>query len=99
MTPKVVLERRGAFDALNAMGPAAKRAIKLALAGLAENPYPPGEMGAVKRLDAPSSGEPVFRLRVGEYRAVYVVRATEIRVLRIFHRAEGYAWMKRLRLD
>ena len=76
-----------------------KRRIKAALADLAKSNKPSGPHPLIKRLDAPGSGEPLFRLKVGDYRAVYVVREREIRVLRVFDRDDGYEWAKRLRLE
>lgn len=87
------------MQTLRTFAPSTKRKVKAALAELADEPNPPGPRGLIKRLDAPGTGEPVFRLRVGDYRAVYVVRGQEVRVLRVFHRSEGYGWIKRLRLD
>ncbi len=77
----------------------AKRRVKLALAELAKSEKPGGPNVLIKRLDAPGSGEAIFRLKIGDYRAVYVIRGPEIRVLRVFDRDDGYAWAKRLRLD
>lgn len=87
------------LQTLRTFAPSTKRIVKAGLAGLADEPNPPGQRGLIKRLDAPGSGNPVFRLRVGDYRAVYVVRGQEVRVLRVFHRSEGYKWIQRLGLD
>jgi mRNA-degrading endonuclease RelE of RelBE toxin-antitoxin system len=84
---------------MRALAPGVKRKVKVALAELAKEPNPPGPTGNLKRLDTPGSGEPVFRARIGDYRAVYVVRGRDVRVLRLFHREEGYDWLRRLRLD
>lgn len=98
MILRVVIERN-VLDSLRALSPATKRRVKAGLAELSHDPNPPGPAGNIKRLDAPGFGEPVFRLRLGDYRAVFVVRGNEVRVLRVFHREEGYEWLRRLRLD
>lgn len=87
------------MEALATFSQAAKRRVKGALATLAKSEKPGGPHALIKRLDAPGSGEAIFRLKVGDYRAVYVVRGPEIRVLRVFDRAAGYDWLARLRLD
>lgn len=93
------LIERNVLDTLRSFSPQTKKRVKAALAALADNPEPPGRGGTIKRLDVPGSGETVLRVRVGDHRAVYVVRGQEIRILRVFHREEGYDWLRRLRLD
>lgn len=48
----------------------------------------------VKRLDLPDREAPVYRLRVGDWRVVYLVAGTDVLVVRIFHRSEGYQWLE-----
>ena len=47
----------------------------------------------VKRLAGIRAREDLFRLRIGEYRIVFAVTATDIRVTRIIPRGEGYPWL------
>ena len=47
----------------------------------------------LKRLVGTRGREDLFRLRVGEYRVVFALTETEIRVTRIIHRSEGYDWL------
>ena len=94
----MILER-SVVSALATLSPTSKRRVKATLADLAKSPKPAGPHALVKRLDAPGSGAAVFRLKIGDYRAVYVIRGPEIRVLRVFDRDQGYDWLKRLRLD
>ncbi len=98
MSRQVVVERT-VQDQLRRLAPQTKKKIKRALSSLAEIPAPPDRTSNVKRLDAPDQGEPVYRLRIGDYRGVFVVRSTEVRVVRVFHREEGYDWLRRLKLD
>lgn len=60
--------------------------IKLAIAQLANNPYPPG----CKKLKG--KDQEYFRIRVGNYRVVYTVKnkILLIVVARVGHRKEAY---------
>jgi mRNA interferase RelE/StbE len=49
--------------------------------------------GDVKRLRGTRGREDLFRLRVGDYRVIFALASTEIRVIRILHRSEGYDWL------
>ena len=40
-------------------------------------------------------GAPVYRIRVGSWRIVFLLRAQGAEVMRVFPRKEGYAWMDR----
>ncbi|MFA5943333.1 MAG: hypothetical protein WC876_02585 [Candidatus Thermoplasmatota archaeon] len=42
------------------------------------------------------NGVPHFRIRVGTYRVVYARHERAHRVLKVFHRSEGYGWLERL---
>lgn len=54
---------------------------------LISDPYPPG----CKKLVGVMSGpDPVWRLRSGDYRILYVARSTEIIVIDIDHRKDVY---------
>ena len=62
-------------------GQITKRYKKLQL-----EPYPPGH----EKLSAPPGTEPVYRVRQGDYRILYVVRDHEVIVIDIGHRREVY---------
>ncbi len=49
----------------------------------------------VRRLTA-TAGTNVYRLRVGDWRAAFLLRARAVEVIRVFHRSEGYGWLERL---
>lgn len=76
-----------------AMPPAAKRAMREALRSLGDDPSGRSRLLDVKQLDLRSADPPIYRLRVGEWRAAFVVEAREIRVVRIFARSDGYRWL------
>lgn len=73
------------------MPPTVKKRVKAALRLLAADPTGTSNRLDVKRLDA-DPGQPMYRLRVGEWRAAFTVDSAII-VLKIFHRSEGYAWL------
>ena len=83
-----------ALEELRGLAPEPKRAVRAALDLLSEDPR--GRGLEWKRLETSQTAEPIFRLRVGDYRVVYVVDGPVTRVVRIFHRREGYRWLDRL---
>jgi mRNA-degrading endonuclease RelE of RelBE toxin-antitoxin system len=89
LTPSAAREVR-------ALPPQVRARLKKALARLAADPH--GRKGLdVKRLRSPQLPEPVYRVRVGGWRAVYLVRGSTVAVVRVFARDEGYGWMERFR--
>lgn len=49
--------------------------------------------GDLKRLSGTKGREDLFRLRVGDFRVVFALPGTEVKVTRIIHRSEGYDWL------
>lgn len=49
--------------------------------------------GDVKRLHGTRGREDLYRLRVGDYRVIFALSVAEVRVTRIIHRGQGYAWL------
>ncbi len=49
--------------------------------------------GDLKRLGGTKGREDLFRLRVGDYRIVFALTGTEVKVTRVLHRSEGYDWL------
>lgn len=91
---KVVIGARQAAPALRAADPAVRRRIKAALQALAEDPSGRKHSLDVKRLDT-GGGPPIYRLRVGKWRVAFLV-GKELVVQRIFHRDDGYDWLKEM---
>ncbi len=58
------------------------------LRALEEDPRRPRSGADIKRLVGTSP--PKYRLRVGPYRAVYVVEGRDVKVVDIFRRGRGY---------
>ncbi len=88
------LRRDTAASALEAMPPIPKKRMREALRLLPEDPSGRTTGLDVKRLR--TAGEPaVYRLRVGTWRAAFVIRSNHVDIVRIFARNEGYGWLER----
>ncbi len=76
------------------LAPAPKKAIRRALDVLKKDAR--GAPGLnVRRLDGPHGSEPIYRIRVGEYRIAYGFDGRLVRIVLIFHRRDGYGWLER----
>jgi mRNA-degrading endonuclease RelE of RelBE toxin-antitoxin system len=76
---------------LRGVPPGPRQALRDALRRLRSDPRRPGALD-VKLLRS-TRVPPPWRLRVGDWRAVYVIDGSDVVVLRFFHRSEGYAWL------
>ena len=77
------------------LSPGPKKAIRRALDALRKDAR--GAPGLdVRRLDGPPGLEPVYRIRVGEYRIAFGFDGKNVRVVNIFHRRDGYGWLERM---
>ena len=92
MTRYRVLLSRTAVAQLGLLDDGRAKGIKDALYRLEEDPIRPRSGADVKRL-AMSLNPPLFRFRVGDYRAIYFVTDREVRVTEIIHRSKGYKWL------
>lgn len=99
MSYSVLLHPRRAQKVLGDLDEETRTRIKAALRTLEDDPFTPRAGSDIKRISTDDGGHPVYRLRVGDHRCVYVVVEGEVRVTKIFHRSEGYGWMARLGLD
>ena len=88
------LEPSHAAGPLQAMPPEPRKAMEKALASLVEDPSGKRSGLDVRRLTA-TPGTNVYRVRVGEWRAAFLLRGRAIEVVRVFHRSEGYSWLER----
>lgn len=83
-----VLVSRPALSQLDALPSKERRRVVRGLEALGEDPFTPRSGCDIKKLEG---GEPPkYRLRVGEWRAVYAVTPSEVRVLQVFRRGHGY---------
>jgi len=60
---------------------------------LETDPYRPRPRADIKNCGR-HAGQLYFRLRVGDWRLVYVVMGEEVRVTEIFPRGRGYRWLE-----
>jgi mRNA interferase RelE/StbE len=88
-----VLLSQTAFSQLSLLDSKQKDRIKDALSNLEDNPFRRRSGSDIKRLVTPDE-PPLFRLRIGDYRAIYFVIDSEVRVTEIIHRSKGYKWLE-----
>lgn len=91
---RVRLDPDQALAVLRAMPPTPRKRMRAALRALAKDPSGRSVDLDVKRLQTPGD-PPAFRLRVGEWRAGWLLHKDALDVIRIFHRDEGYRWLDR----
>ncbi|MCK5264011.1 MAG: type II toxin-antitoxin system RelE/ParE family toxin [Candidatus Thorarchaeota archaeon] len=92
MTKFRILLSQTAVSQLSLLNSKQKKRVKDALLKLEDNPFR-GRSGVdIKKLVTPDD-PPLFRLRIGDYRAIYFVFEDEVRVTEIIHRSKGYKWM------
>ena len=77
------LSPRAAED-LEGFSPDVAARVLRKIGGLEDNPFPRGN--TVKQLQGFDT--PTYRLRIGDYRAVYRIRGKAVIVLRVIHRSE-----------
>jgi mRNA interferase RelE/StbE len=85
---RAVLLSAPAQRTYDSLAPGARRRVRESLLS-----YAGSGRGDLKLLRGTRGREDLFRLRVGDYRIVFAMTATEIRVTRIIHRSEGYDWL------
>ena len=67
--------------------------FKKAFEQLKEKPYLPRSGADIKKLEG-SFDPALYRIRVGEYRAIYAIIEKEVRITTILHRSKGYKWLE-----
>ncbi len=87
-----VLLHDAVVKALNKLDNATKERIKKSLEVLENNPYINKPGADIKKLAGTKGRREAYRLRIGDYRAIYFVFDNEIRVTDLIHRSEDY-WM------
>lgn len=94
---RVQLDPVRAAQALRTMPPGPKKAMRSALEKLGKDPSGRSVGLDVRRLDA--DGElAVYRVKVGDWRAAFLVGRDALRVVNIFHRSQGYGWLAKVDL-
>ena len=67
--------------------------LRIRLGELEGDPFRPRPKVDIKNCGK-HHGVTFYRLRVGDFRAVYVVNRDEVRVTEIFRRGRGYRWLE-----
>jgi mRNA interferase RelE/StbE len=67
--------------------------IKNGLACLAENPFHPRPGADIRQLSG-YSNPAFYRLRIGDWRAIYAVDGRKVMVTEIMTRGRGYEWLE-----
>ena len=81
---------RSVAKALSRMEPKLRARIKDGLRALEEDPYESRPSADIMRLDGTRGSHDLFRLRIGDYRAIYAVEGKVVYVTDLFHRGRGY---------
>lgn len=66
--------------------------LRIRLGELEVDPFRPRPKADIKNCGK-HRGVTFYRLRVGDFRAVYVVDRDEVKVTEIFRRGRGYRWL------
>lgn len=81
---------RSVAKSLERTEPKLRERIKSALRSLAEDPYESRPGVDIARLVGTKGRGDFYRLRVGEYRAIYGIEGKIVYVTDLFHRGKGY---------
>jgi mRNA interferase RelE/StbE len=88
--PYGVKLHRSAVKFLERLEPKLRERIKFALRRLEENPYEARSGVDIARLVGTRGRQDLYRLRVGDYRAIYAIEGKAVYVTDLFHRGKGY---------
>lgn len=89
--PYKVQLHRSVAKTLSGMRPKERSRIVKALRVLETDPYESRTGADVVRLKGTKGREDLFRLRIGNYRAIYAVQGRTVYVTDLFHRGRGYS--------
>jgi mRNA interferase RelE/StbE len=81
-----------AVKQLRALDTRLKNRVKKALASLAEDPFLNRSGVDIKQLHG-SENPVLYRLRVGDYRAIYAVVGKQVKITEILHRRKAYKFL------
>ncbi len=91
MTRYEVLLSETAIRQLGAIPPELREHIKRSLGELKDDPYRSRPRADIKRLKG--TKRDYYRIRIGSYRAIYVIEGYEVRVAKILPRSKAYGWI------
>ncbi|MFH1306772.1 MAG: type II toxin-antitoxin system RelE/ParE family toxin [Candidatus Micrarchaeota archaeon] len=80
--------RRAFYELEDSMQKRMKKAFKF----LSKNPFQKRSGADIKKL-AGSFNPAFYRLRVGDYRIIYLIDKKEVKITSIIHRSHGYKWL------
>ena len=92
MTIFEVLLSETARRQLADLSPEDRERMKERLRLLKRDPFRSGELTDIKKLKGPKRN--YYRLRVGNYRAIYVIDGEKILVAKILPRSKAYDWIE-----
>jgi len=81
---------RGVVKSLERLEPKLRERIKSAVRNLGENPYEPRPGVDVVRLAGTKGRRDLYRLRIGNYRAIYAIEGKVVYLTGLFHKGKGY---------
>ena len=93
MTKYRVLLSLTAVSQLSLLDSTQRKRVKDALASLENDPFRRRPGSDIKKLVTPDEPS-LYRLRIGDYRAIYFVVENEVKVTEIIHRSKGYRWLE-----
>ena len=92
MTKYEVLLSETAIRQYKRISPDLQKKIKRNLAELKNDPFRPRPKADIKKLKGPKRN--YYRLRIGNYRAIYVVEGKKVKVAKILPRSSAYDWIE-----
>jgi mRNA interferase RelE/StbE len=81
---------RGVVRSLERLEPKLRERIKSALRKLGEDPYGARSGVDAVRLVGTKGRQDLYRLRVGDHRAIYAIEGKVVHVTDLFHRGKDY---------
>ncbi len=91
MTKFNVLISETARRQLDSLHPDMRAQLKKKLRKLEEDPYRPRPKVDIKRLKGPKKD--YYRLRIGNYRMIYIVDGSKVKIAKILPRTKAYDWL------
>lgn len=88
--PYEVKLHREVVKTLSRMSPELRSRIIKALRGLRTDPFRSRSGMDIVRLSGTKGRQDLFRLRIGDYRAIYAVEDNVVYATDLFHREKGY---------
>jgi mRNA interferase RelE/StbE len=77
---------------VNTLDKQTKERIRAALKELEIDPFQPRPKADIKKLRKMSKHQ-FSRLRVGNYRVIYTIENTDVKIIKIIPREKGYDWL------